>query len=210
LAAITGYVEMLRGDLGGMPAGETEEVLERILVNAERLDRLIADMLEARKAEYTTPHVERVDPNELLAELRAEFAHNNQKDSVTQEWEVAAGTPPLQTDRSKVTSIVRNLVHNAVKFTEEGRVAVRIDYDSMSRTHRIAVEDTGAGIPPGALEHIFDRFYRAHDVARVSGFGFGLFTVKRFVDMLGGQVAVQSELGRGTRFTVTLPNRSSE
>jgi signal transduction histidine kinase len=208
LAAITGYAEMLRGDLGGMPAAEIEEVLDRILVNAARLDRLIADMLEARKAEYTTPQAERLDPNELLAELRAEFAYNNQSDSVTQEWEVTAGTPPLQTDRSKVASILRNLVHNAVKFTQQGRVAVHIDYDPESRMHRIEVEDTGAGIPPGALEHIFDRFYRAHDVARVSGFGLGLFTVKRFVDMLGGHVAVQSEVGRGTRFTVTLPNVS--
>jgi signal transduction histidine kinase len=195
----------LRGDFGGMAAAEAEEVLDRILVNAERLDRLIADMLEAGKAEYTALQVERVDPSELLAELRAEFAHNNQRKGVTQQWEVATGTPPLQTDRIKVASIVRNLVNNAIKFTEQGRVAVHIEYDATSRTHRIEVEDTGAGIPPGALEHIFDRFYRAHDVARVSGFGLGLFTVKRFTEMLGGRIAVRSEVGRGTRFTVTLP-----
>ncbi len=206
LAAITGYAEMLRGDFGAMRAGEAEEVLDRILVNTERLDRLIADMLEARKAEHTALQVERVDPSELLAELRAEFAHNNQGKGVTQQWEVVAGTPPLQTDRSKVASIVRNLVNNAIKFTQQGRVAVRIDYDRKSAMHRIEVEDTGQGIPPGALEHIFDRFYRAREVARVSGFGLGLFTVKRFTEMLGGHIAVRSEVGRGTRFTVTLPN----
>jgi signal transduction histidine kinase len=205
LAAITGYAEMMRGDLGSLPAAEAREALDRILVNAEHLDRLIADMLEARKAEYTTVQVERVDPGELLAELRAEFTHDSQMERITQQWEVAAGTPPLQTDRSKVASILRNLVNNAIKFTRKGRVAVCIDYDPESRVHRLEVADTGQGIPPEAVEHIFERFYRAREVTRVSGFGLGLFTVKRFVDMLGGDIAVQSEVGRGTRFTVTLP-----
>jgi len=205
LTAITGYAEMLRDGLASMPPAEAEDVLNRILVNAERLDRLVADMLEARKAEHTTPQVESVDPTELLAELRAEFAHNDRAENVTQEWEVAAGTPPLQTDRSKVASILRNLVNNAIKFTQQGTVAVRIDYDRRSGLHQIEVEDTGTGIPPGAVDHIFDRFYRAREVARVSGFGLGLFIVKRFADILGGHVAVQSEVGRGTRFTVTLP-----
>jgi signal transduction histidine kinase len=205
LAAITGYAEMLRDGLAGTPPEEAEDILKRILVNAERLDRLVADMLEARKAELTTPQVESVDPSELLAELRAEFAYSDRARNVTQRWEVTPGTPPLQTDRSKVASILRNLVNNAIKFTPHGTVAVRIDFDRGSGMHRIQVEDTGTGIPAGALDHIFDRFYRAREVARVSGFGFGLFIVKRFADILGGHIGVQSEVGHGTRFTVTLP-----
>jgi signal transduction histidine kinase len=205
LAAITGYAEMLRDGLAGTPPEEAEDVLDRILVNAERLDRLVTDMLEARKAEHTTPHVESVDPSELLAELRAEFAYSDRAQNVTQQWEVMPGTPPLQTDRNKVASILRNLVNNAIKFTPQGTVAVRIDYDRRSGMHQIEVEDTGTGIPPGAVDHIFDQFYRAREVARVSGFGFGLFIVKRFADILGGHIAVHSEIGRGTRFTLTLP-----
>jgi signal transduction histidine kinase len=205
LAAITGYAEILRDDLARTPPAEAKDVLDRILVNAERLDRLVADMLKARKAEHTTPQVESVDPTELLAELRAEFDHNERAENLTQRWEVATGTPPLQTDRSKVASILRNLVNNAIKFTQQGTVAVRIEYDPRSRMHQIEVEDTGTGIPPGAVDHIFDRFYRAREVARVSGFGLGLFIVKRFSDILGGHIVVQSEVGRGTRFTVTLP-----
>lgn len=77
--------------------------------------------------------------------------------------------------------------------------------DPASGAHCVEVEDTGAGIPPEAVLHVFDRFYRVPGAHHARGFGLGLFIVKRFTELLGGDVTVRSQLGRGTCFSVTLP-----
>lgn len=114
-------------------------------------------------------------------------------------------TPEFHTDRIKLLSVIRNLVKNALKFTATGHVTTRVGH--RDGLHRIEVEDTGPGIPPEVLPHIFYGFYRGRSSRPSTGFGLGLFIVKRFVDVLGGTVTVDSAVGGGTRFVVTVPSQ---
>lgn len=202
LAAITGYTQMVRD---GVRDPETTEYLDRILVNATQLDHLISDMLAAGDSDGAAPlDVSTFPPELLFQELRREFDGTPRTQHVTLVWEIEPQTPALHTDRTKLASVVRNLVNNALKFTESGRVVVRLSHPT-SETHRIEVEDTGPGIPADAVAHVFDRFYQVPGAHRAGGCGLGLFIVKRFTELLGGEVGVQSEVGRGTCFSLTVP-----
>lgn len=205
LAVISGYAEILRGELPDSEFPTARDALDRILVNVGFLDRMTRDMMSAQRAEAVIAmEPSRFTPEELVADLQAQFLRKPDA-SVSLQWRIEPGVPALQTDRGKLTSVVRNLVSNALKFTTTGSVTVRIAYETPFRRHRIEVEDTGPGIPQESLPLIFDRFYRGGSSEPARGFGFGLFIVKKFTEMLGGTVAVTSELGRGTRFVTTLP-----
>jgi signal transduction histidine kinase len=109
-------------------------------------------------------------------------------------------------DPQRIGQVVANLVANAVKFTPRGG-SVGVDLASTADGARIEVSDTGVGIDPAELPHIFDRFYRGSraNEARGSGSGLGLAIVKSIVDMHGGAVVVESRVGEGSRFVVELP-----
>lgn len=163
----------------------------------------------ARADEGTAPlHVEPVDLRAMLldteetAELLAEPA------GVSVTVEAGAGPVVVQADPSRFRQLVMNLLSNALKYTPQGgRVRLWLERDN-GRV-RFGVSDTGIGIAPGDLPHIFDRFYRA-DTARTRtadrpGVGLGLAICKWIAEAHGGTIDVQSRPGRGTTFTVTLP-----
>jgi len=206
LGAIIGHAEILREQLDETAVPDTASALDAILASANRVDKLIADMLSAGQGEYRTPvQVSRFEVPTLVADLCREFGAQPMRDGVVLEWSAAPHEPAMQSDRNKVASIVRNLLSNALKFTRKGRVHVRISYLSDLDAHCIEVEDTGPGIAADAQPHIFERFYRVTGGRQTAGFGLGLFIVQRFVELLGGAVSVHSELGRGSRFRVVLP-----
>lgn len=206
LATIAGYAELLRGDFGAPSSFEATAALYTILAEVYRLDELIADMLGAAHNNGKAPlQVSEFEAAALVTELRSELDHARRSAQVNLLWHVESTLPALQTDRAKVVSVVRDLVNNALKFTGRGTVLVRIAYDKDPDAHRMEVEDTGPGIPPEALPHLFDRFYRAAETREIDGFGLGLFIAWRFTELLHGSIKVESELGRGTRFVVTIP-----
>lgn len=207
LAAIVGYLQMLRERGADRVPAETVDTIDRALANTHRLDSLLRDMMGAEQSRRPFAlHVSTLQPFQLINDLQTEFgALNIRNEEVSLLWETDPQTPPLHTDRDKLTSVLRNLVNNALKFTYAGSVRVQIGYDRESGMHRIEVADTGRGIPPETLPHIFKRFYRGADAEAVGGFGFGLFIVKTFVDLLGGTISVTSDLGRGSSFVVHVP-----
>jgi signal transduction histidine kinase len=117
---------------------------------------------------------------------------------------VACNVPVIETDAGKLKTVVRNLLHNAFKFTERGWVSVVADVTA-SGDLAIAVRDTGCGIPPDARDYIFDMF-RQVPGAQGGGVGLGLHLVRRLVEVMGGRVMVESEVGRGSCFSVLLRN----
>lgn len=177
------------------------------LASTHHLDSLVRDMMGVEQSSSPFAlHISTLQPFQLVNDLQMEFGDMGRtNEDLSLLWEVDPGTPPLHTDRAKLSSIVRNLVNNALKFTSAGSVRVSIGYDSQRGVHRIEVADTGCGISAEAIPHIFKRFYRDPHTNPATGFGFGLFVVKCFTDLLGGSIEVTSQLGRGTCFTVKLP-----
>jgi signal transduction histidine kinase len=110
-------------------------------------------------------------------------------------------------DTGGLSQVFINLINNAVKFSpDEQTVEVLAITDGAGREARVSVVDHGLGIPPDAINHLFERFYRAKNVtvAEIPGSGVGLYIVKSIVDELGGRIEVKSELNRGTTFIVYL------
>lgn len=212
LSAILGYAGMLKeeSEHGDVPA-DLVPTLTRIEANALHVEAMIAEMLTVEHTDSPPQNtVSRFTAESLLELLRAEFepvARNQQRQIF---WLVDPGTPELETDHRKLVSVVRNLIGNALKYARDGAVTVRVHFDVASGTHRIEVGDDGPGIPQQALPRLFDRFYRVGGTRDRDGFGLGLFIVKRMMEMLGGDVAVQSEIGRGTRFRLTVPRLRME
>jgi signal transduction histidine kinase len=123
-----------------------------------------------------------------------------------------ASLPLIRGDRMRMEQIVLNLLENAVRYTEDGRIEIHLQ--STPDTFSFSIEDTGIGIPEDELPYIFDRFYRVEKSRsrKTGGTGLGLSIVKKLVELQGGTIQVSSKRGIGTRFTVTfiLPSMQEE
>jgi signal transduction histidine kinase len=121
--------------------------------------------------------------------------------------QIPDGLPVLSTDQDKMRQIVLNLLSNAAKFTEQGRIALSATHDD--GIVAISIADTGIGIPADALPHVFDEFTQVDSspTRRQGGTGLGLAISRHLATLLGGRIEVESEPGRGSTFTVTIPAR---
>ena len=119
--------------------------------------------------------------------------------------EIAPDIPPLKTDRDKLKQSVLNLLSNAAKFTEQGEIKVAAWRDD--GLLKLTVSDTGIGMKQEALQYIFDEFRQADmsSTRKYGGTGLGLAIVKKFIILIGGDIVVESEIGQGSKFTITLP-----
>jgi two-component system, OmpR family, phosphate regulon sensor histidine kinase PhoR len=177
----------------------------RIGREAERLDALVRDLLDLSRVERGTLDVEPVDLVGLVKEVVGGYADRAEERRVKLRTELQPGVA-MRGDRAQLGLLLSNLVDNAVRFTSP-RGTVRVRLDGSEGRAVLQVSDTGEGIPAGELSRIFERFYRV-DKARTrqtGGTGLGLAIVRHVVESHGGTVTVDSELGRGTTFTVSLP-----
>jgi len=213
LNMILGYNELLLDGTFGTLLPEQRSTLERIHASSTDLLDLITATLNVNRlqAGRSGVQLEEIHLATLLDELQEQLDRMPRKPDVLLEWSCPPGLPRLQSDPAKLKIIVKNLVANAVKFTDHGRVTVSVRHEIETGQLEIAVGDTGIGIPATELPHIFDMFRQARNVAarQSGGVGLGLYIVKRFVELLGGVVEVQSRLGLGTTFRVRLPSVAS-
>src|SRR5262249_37588293 len=144
---------------------------------------------------------------ELFGVLRGMFRPLHRNDAVALVFEPADGLPPLYVDEAKVAQILRNLISNALKFTEGGEVRVECRVDDAVGTATFTVTDTGVGIEPDDLVSIFDEFTQIENAlqANVRGAGLGLAVCRRLTSVLGGRLDVTSVVGRGSEFTLEIP-----
>jgi signal transduction histidine kinase len=209
LNVVMGYSDLLADEAFGGLTSEQRGVLDRIQVSARELFELVTATLDLNRLEAGETPVQRggVDVTVLMAELAADTEARPRGEDVVVEWQVAPALPPLETDRDKLWTVLRNIVGNAIKFTERGRVTVTVD--SQADVMVFAVADTGIGIGDEHLPIIFDMFRQveAADTRRFGGVGLGLYVVRRLLEELGGDVQVESRLGHGSRFVVRLPRR---
>ncbi|MFN8545042.1 MAG: HAMP domain-containing sensor histidine kinase [Candidatus Binatia bacterium] len=207
LNVILGFAEMGR-DLA--PPAEVATCLERIDTAGRDLMRLIEDTLEVGRIEAGRDAVqlETVRLAALWQALGRECLAMTAKPTVALEWAGDVPDVTLVTDPRRLGIVVRNLVHNALKFTEEGwvRATARVDGAQLV----VSVVDTGIGVRPEDHGVIFEMFRQADgsDSRRYGGTGLGLHIVRRFVGQLGGRVTLDSALGRGSTFTVHLPREA--
>ncbi|HWP64438.1 MAG TPA: HAMP domain-containing sensor histidine kinase [Candidatus Limnocylindria bacterium] len=205
LNIILGFAEMAQDE--SIPEAERRKLLRGVQDSGRELLRLIEDTLAMGRIEsgHDAVELERVQASALWEQLRRECAILPRKPNVAFEWQPLLGDATLVTDPRKLIIVMRNLVHNALKFTEEGWVQVQLALESAALV--LNVTDTGIGIDPRDHTAVFEMFRQGDgsDTRRFGGTGLGLHIVRRFVEQLGGTVTLHSVPGVGSRFSVTLP-----
>ena len=209
LNAILGYAEMFKEAVYGPINEKQTNMADRIIKNTQRLLGLINDLLDQAQMETgkLTIQMAPVRLSELLENLHSVMDKTASDKGLRLTSEIEDDLPEvLNGDATRLHQILVNLVNNAIKFTEQGLVQVRLfrvgDYN-----WGMEVTDTGSGIPESDLPHIFDTFRQVETAAtRVhGGFGLGLSIVKQLVSLMDGDIRVSSVVGQGTTFTITLP-----
>ncbi len=207
LAALRTFNELLTEGAADDPAARTE-FLESSGQQIERLDWLAQNLLELSKLDSGLVLLD-LRPDDLWAAVETAVDQTMaaaKRRGVAIRLHLPVAPIRIRHDPQRIGQVVANLVANAVKFTPRGG-SVSVDVASTAEGARIEVVDTGVGIEATELPHIFERFYRGSraNEARGSGSGLGLAIVRSIVDMHGGTVEVESRVGDGSRFTVTLP-----
>jgi len=208
LNAIVGYASLLLdGIYGSLNAGHIK-ALEKIDSNAVQLLTLINQVLDLSRIEAGAVSVlsEDVDLVQLLDEVFVQHREDLSTKSVDYRFECESKEVICRTDPVKLRGIVRQLLSNAVKYTERGEVVLTLEVDRANAV--VSVQDTGDGIPRHQFQNIFRLFHtgeKAPSRRGVTGPGLGLSVVKKMTDLLGGRIEVESELGKGTTFTLALP-----
>ena len=209
LNVIAGYSDMfLEGLLGEMTPIQ-EKAIETVARQSKELHRLINTVLQVSNMEAETLRVDLHEINlwELISEVRSNYDYPLAKD-VKLLWNYPADLPVVQADRGKLKRILENLIDNALKFPEQGAVAVAVRYVAAKKLLEFKVTDTGIGIPSGQISTIFERFRQVPSAAtgvEHAGVGLGLYIVKKYLDLLGGKIHVDSRAGEGSTFTVQIP-----
>jgi two-component system phosphate regulon sensor histidine kinase PhoR len=202
LAVILGLSELLSARLDRLAPERTTEMAAQILDQGHRLGGLIDDLLDATRIESGGLRVRlaEVDVAAVLDHVERSFAATGSPVDLHAEPDL----PAVRGDAGRLEQVVSNLVTNGFKHSPPG-TSVRIDASAVDGRVRIAVTDSGSGIEPELLEHLFDPFTQgAGDTARRDGLGLGLYIVRGLLDKMGGSIEAESTLGEGSRFTVWL------
>lgn len=208
LNSISGLARLLLSRTDGPLSAEQEKQVNFILKSADELSLMVNDLLDLSKLESgkTQLRPSKFTVTELFAAMRGMVRALQLKPNVELHFEGGDGLPPLETDEGKVSQILRNLISNAIKFTEKGEIRVTASIDAENRIS-FAVKDTGIGIDPADHPRIFEEFTQLENEVqrRVKGTGLGLSLSRRLSEFLGGTLSLKSELGKGATFTLTIP-----
>ncbi len=212
VSAIIGYARLiLRKTEGQMPQSQRDN-LQDLHTTAEHLLQLINSLLNLAKIEAgrIEIRVEPVQVDELIHGATSTIEQILKQDQVRLVREIEPSLPTMNTDREQLRQIILNLLGNAAKFTEEGEIKVTAVQQNSSI--KLTISDTGIGIQKEDLNQIFEEFHQGNrsNGGNHDGTGLGLAIVKRSLKLLGGEIAVESEVGKGSTFTVTLPLEHSE
>jgi len=212
LNTIVGLTQMVEEGMLGEINAEQEKALAKVTSRSRDLLGMITDILEATGIEAGAVKVEiqEVSLEVLFNELRSIHEVPMNKELILK-WDYPSDLSSMKTDKEKLKHILQNLINNAIKFTNRGNVTISARRIPESKAVEFKVTDTGIGIGKEHLPYIFEMFRQADssDTRPYGGSGVGLYIVKNFTDLLGGTVEVESEPGKGSTFTVTLPSKSA-
>lgn len=209
LQAVMGYIEaLLDGAMGALQSSQ-KKVLDRIRENGLYILDLVLGILDLNRLEAGRAPVrwEEIDAPGLLGEVRGMTRHMPPAGDVVLEFYAMPGIPMIVSDRDKLKIILRNLVGNAIKFTEKGIITVRAEFAPETQTVEFSVRDTGTGIDEDDMPFIFDMFWqkdKSH-TRPMAGIGLGLYIVRRLVNDLMGEIDAESKKNEGAMFRVRVP-----
>ena len=214
LNSVIGFARLLRRNRAGNLAEQDLQFLERIEQNGVHLLSLINDVLDLSKIEAgkVEVHVTTTDLAGLVRETISQVSGAARSPSVELRVEVPDQTAPVQVDPARLKQVLINLVANALKFTEQGHVTVRVtNAAGTDRPRLIEVEDTGIGIPEDRQAAIFEAFQQADNTTerKYGGTGLGLTISRSLIEMMGASLTVKSKPGAGSTFTITFRERGA-
>jgi len=209
LNAILGYTELIQDNIYGEVPEKIREILDRVQSNGRHLLGLINDVLDLSKIEagQLTLSIADYSIKEVVQTVVASTESLAAEKKLLLKADVAEDLPSGEGDERRITQALLNLVGNAIKFTETGEIAVHAA--AVNGAFEVAVTDTGPGIAAADQQRIFEEFQQvdSSSTRRKGGTGLGLSISKRIIEMHGGRIWVESELGRGSVFRFTLPLR---
>ncbi len=203
LTSVQMGVHLLLEKAAGELTDKQTEVLQACREDCERLDKLMQDLLDLSKIEAgeSRPQLVSVPAHDLIAKSVEELRLQVETNGLELRVDAPVDLPSVVVDRSQIERVVSNLIINAIRYTRHGEI--KISAEHRGAYVAVSVGDTGSGIPTEYLPHIFDKFVQVPG-APTGGAGLGLAISKSIVESHGGQISVQSEVGRGTTFTFTL------
>jgi signal transduction histidine kinase/HAMP domain-containing protein len=209
LNVIKGYTELVRSQVFGNINPEQDKALGKIVNQTMDLLSMINQVLQVTTIHAGAAKVNCADIDlcALLDELKSNYAIPTKKEVVL-EWHYSRDLPAFVSDDEKLKAVIQNLVNNALKFTDKGSISIFARGILEEQAIEIKIADTGMGIPKEQIETIFAMFQQVDSstTRKHGGIGLGLYIVKTFTELLGGRVSLQSEVGKGSVFTVTLPS----
>jgi signal transduction histidine kinase/HD-GYP domain-containing protein (c-di-GMP phosphodiesterase class II) len=208
LTAIKAYTETLIDNIDNPEFGARGRFLAIIEEECDRLTRMVNDVLDLSRMDSGRRKLrpEAVDLRALVAEVEPTVAPALRARSLRLAYEEEPGLPPVEADPDLLKQVLVNLVHNAAKFANDG-TPVTVRAARRGERLELAVEDHGPGIPPEEIGRVFERFYRIEpsEGGRIGGTGLGLAIVKSVVELHGGTIRAESEVGKGTRLVMEIP-----
>lgn len=231
VAAIEGYLALAMNERVSRIDSKAREYLEKAHASTEHLGKLFQDLLTSAKAEdgRLQNHPVVIEMGEYLQQLTEDMRFTAEKKGLAADFLIGANPEdavssshnagamklvrPLYyvyADPERLREVVVNIFDNAIKYTETGKITIGLAGDD--HVIQIRVQDTGHGIPPEDVPHLFEKFYRVDNTATrtIGGTGLGLFICRKIVEMYSGRIWVTSEFGRGSTFFINLPRISSE
>jgi PAS domain S-box-containing protein len=229
VAAIEGYLALCLNDKVATIDNRARSYLEKAHSSTQHLGKLFQDLLTSAKAEdgRLTSHPATVEFGDFLERLTSDLrlvaekkglfvdftASNNTTINATRSQEGERVIRPLyyvNVDPDRIREVITNLFDNAVKYTPEGKISIGLTGND--QVVQCYVRDTGPGIPPEDLPHLFQKFYRVDNSATrtVGGTGLGLFICRKIVELYGGRIWVESTLGEGSSFYINLPRLNTQ
>ena len=205
LQSISGFTRLiLRGEV---PDPETQqEFLQIIDSESQHLNNLIDSLLDMSRLESGRFQINKqpLPIRETINDALKSFHTLAHEKNITLSEDMPAELPETEADGARLRQVVINLLSNAIKFSDPGG-SVMVKVKSQNRELLFQCRDQGIGIPEAAMPHLFERFYRAEDKLSRGGTGLGLYISKQIIEAHGGRIWVESEVGKGSTFSFTLP-----
>jgi signal transduction histidine kinase len=209
LSVVVGFVYLLLNQVIGKLSEEQQKILETVYRNSEELLELIDNVLWMTSLNVgdSSTNIEQFNARDIVDETVKRYDKGIHEKGLTVNVEIADSGVAIVSDRSKVERVFQNVFNNAVKFTREGGVTVRVQPSSDARSVVFEVADTGTGIEENKIDTIFEPFHQADNssVRTFSGLGLGLTVARRMAEIIGGKLEITSTPNVGTRVLMSFP-----